>query len=52
MIEIIKHSLGLCGENHPSLINLGILSSLLYIIFYVKDKLLIFIKILDILKKS
>ena len=29
MVEVVKHSLGLCGENHPHLLNL----SALFVVF-------------------
>jgi hypothetical protein len=44
MIEVVKHSLGLCGENHISLLNIssflvGIIGYFSYIKFEIKNKL-------------
>ena len=36
MIEIIKHTLGLCGEGHPSLLCLGLTPLLLAGKTYIK----------------
>ena len=44
MIEVIKHTLGMCGENHPHLLNIsvigvGIAGYFSYIKSYLKSKL-------------
>ena len=44
MIEVVKHSLGICGENHPHLLNIsallvGIIGYFSYIKFEIKNKL-------------
>jgi len=44
MEELVKHSLGLCGDTHPSLLNLspilvGLTGTFTYIKFKIKSKL-------------
>lgn len=39
MIEVVKHGLGLCGENHPHFLNIsGLLIGFLGCISYIKIK--------------
>lgn len=43
MIEVIKHTLGMCGENHPHLLNIsafgvGVAGYFSYIKLYFKTK--------------
>lgn len=46
MIEVIKHSLGLCGENHPHLLNLSIIGiGIAGYLTYIKSLLTIKIKL-------
>ena len=49
MIEVIKHTLGMCGENHPHLLNVsvlgvGVAGYFSYIKFTIKNKLKLWTK--------
>lgn len=49
MIEVIKHSLGMCGESHPHLLNLsalgfGVAGYFSYIKSYLKTKIKLWTK--------
>lgn len=43
MIEIIKHSLGLCGEGHPNILSIILAGyaafHIKYAVYYIKTKL-------------
>jgi hypothetical protein len=49
MIEVIKHTLGMCGENHPHLLNVsvlgvGVVGYFSYIKLYLKLKIKLWTK--------
>ena len=38
MIEFLKHSLGLCGEPHPSLLTILLITPIIgYMVYYFKN---------------